>query len=431
MSSLPRSASHIDIDFTDERLTGRGGYRFLAEQAERLNLFSTLEQAVKLKKRQRGASDVDMLWSLIASLAAGQGHLSDVDALRSDTVASRLLGIGEVPDSRRLGEYLSRFDPASIEALTRVSDHLSRQVAPAVIDHMQREQGYVPVFIDGTGIEVDGQLFEQAAAGYDGDIQYWLHTAFVGGLWVGAALHPGGVDVANGWQAQLDRQVRPLLRDNNNVWLRADNAYYRRELIEYCLARGWDYSISVTNDNNKAPVLSVLEDLPESAWEDVGLGESATWSNHQPGGWPCQQHYVVIRRLLDGPQRQLIPAYTVILVSRNDFSLQEIIARHRGKQGQENALKGPLIEMGLHHPPMRSFHGNQAFYLCGQIAQLLLRAVQYCVLPVTARQHGLRPLIRYLMCTVARLVSTGRRWRLCFAKSAFRLDWLWFASQRE
>jgi len=33
-------------------------------------------------------------------------------------------------------------------------------------------------------------------------------------------------------------------------------------------------------------------------------------------------------------------------------------------------------------------------------------------------------LIRYPMRTVARLVRTGRRWRLDFAKSNFRLGWL-------
>jgi len=432
MSSLPRSASGIDIDFTDERLTGRAGYTFIAEQAERLGLTESLNSMVRVKKRQRGASDQQMLWSLVASLASGQGHLSDVDALRCDTVAMQLLGLEEVPDSRRLGEYLSRFDEHSIKALSDVVNKLTHRIARDVIDHEQSEKGYVPIFVDGTGIEVDGRLFEGAAYGYSGDLQYWLHTVFIGGLWVAGELHHGGVDVAAGWKHQLENQVAPLLTAEDAVWLRADNAYYRKEVVEYCQGQGWNYSISVTNDNNKAPVLEVLEGLDESAWQDVGAGESATLSNHQPAGWSCQQSYVVIRKHLDGPQHELIPAYTVILVSRDDLPLKELIKRHRGKQGQENALKGPLIEMGLHHPPMRSFYGNQAFYLCGQIAQLLLRAVQYRVLPVSARRHGLRPLIRYLMCTVARLVFSGRHWRLCFAKTAYRLDWLWFAAmQRE
>ena len=95
----------------------------------------------------------------------------------------------------------------------------------------------------------------------------------------------------------------------------------------------------------------------------------------------------MVRRDWDGDQPRLLPAWTVILVSRDDLPPAELVWRHRRKQGQENALKGPLRELGLNHPPFRWYRANQAFYLCGQIAQLLLRAMQYQMLPETARQH--------------------------------------------
>ena len=95
--------------------------------------------------------------------------------------------------------------------------------------------------------------------------------------------------------------------------------------------------------------------------------------------------------ILPWGQTLLLPVYTVILVSRDDLPLDELVRRHRGKQGQENAFKGPLIDLDLHHPPCRRFRANQAFYICGQIAQVLLRAVQYQLLPARARRHGLRP----------------------------------------
>ena len=40
----------------------------------------------------------------------------------------------------------------------------------------------------------------------------------------------------------------------------------------------------------------------------------------------------------------------------------------------------------------------------------------------------LRPLIRYLVRVVGRLVRSGRRWRLDFARNNFRLDWLYHAA---
>ena len=64
----------------------------------------------------------------------------------------------------------------------------------------QQQLGYVPVFVDGSGIEVEGRCFEQAGCGYNGERQYWLHSVFVGVVWVSARLQPDGSDVAGGWQ---------------------------------------------------------------------------------------------------------------------------------------------------------------------------------------------------------------------------------------
>ena len=84
--------------------------------------------------------------------------------------------------------------------------------------------------------------------------------------------------------------------------------------------------------------------------------------------------------------------------------------------------------MDLHHPPCRGYRANQAFYAYGRMAHMLLRAVQYRLLPKTARRHGIRPLVRHVMRTVARLVTSGRRRSLLFASCCVRRDWLFFAS---
>ena len=62
------------------------------------------------------------------------------------------------------------------------------------------------------------------------------------------------------------------------------------------------------------------------------------------------------------------------------------------------------------------------------MAHLLLRAVQYRLLPEAARRHGIRPLVRHVMRTAARLVTSGCRRSLLFASCCFRRDWLFFTS---
>ena len=211
-----------------------------------------------------------------------------------------------------------------------------------------------------------------------------------------------------------------------------DNAYYRKEVVEWFEQKQWDFSISVTNSNNCRPVLDCIEGLPDSAWAAIRSDktEEAIFSYHQPAKWQREQTYVVTRRWHDGKQWLLEPKYCVILVSRSDLPLKELVKRHREKQGQENAQKGPLIDLDLHHPPCRKFHANQAFYACGQIAQILLRALQYRAIPKTERKHGIRPLIRKLVRSVGRLTCSGRKWTLHFVKTTVALDWLWEASER-
>ena len=104
MNTLLSRPPKVEIDFTDAQLTGFGGWSVLGQMEERLGLPRALS-SVSVKRRARGASDVETLWSLIASLAAGNGALSDLDALREDRVGQRLLGLGHVPSGRRLGEY--------------------------------------------------------------------------------------------------------------------------------------------------------------------------------------------------------------------------------------------------------------------------------------------------------------------------------------
>ena len=428
MSKINPRPGKVEIGFSDDRLTGVGGAVFLASAARRHGLFDRLAEAVSIKVRARGASDMETQWSLVASLAAGNGALSDVDALRGDEVQCELLGLGTAPSSRRLGEFLARLTKWDVERLEAAARHLTASVAPSVVAHEVTGKGYVPVFIDGTGIEVDGRLFEHAATLYTGDRGYWLHGIFVGGLWVSGRFRPGG-DVACGWKGQMKRDLAPLLPEGTPVWVHCDAAHYRGAFVEYLAERGWDYSISVTDPNKCRPVLDVVEDLPERGWTDIGMGESATWVRYRPAAWEAEQSYVVVRRPVER-QGELFPRLTVILANRDDLPLPEVVRRHRSKQGHENAFKGPLIDLDLHHPPCRGYRANQAFYIYGRMAHLLLRAVQFELLPETVRRHGTRPLIRHLMRTVARLVTSGRRRRLLFASCCFRRDWLFFAGLR-
>lgn len=422
---------NFEIDFTDDQISPTAGSFFIARMAQHLGLPEAIDKHLHLKKRRRGASDAEMMLSLIYSLAQGDGAILDVERLRADSPRRSLLGLKTVPDHRRLGEYLHRFDDTACRSLTDLAQAVVRQVAPAVIDHEIETRGYVPVFVDGSGIEVSGRYFEGANKLYNDSEGYWLHGVFVGGLWVEQRLHPGGVDVAKGWREQLEA-VAGLIGEGKPVWARMDNAYYRKSVVEYCDAQGWDYSISVTNATYKRPLRDVVSAFWEEDWTPINDDgtEHAALIHYRPENWEEEHTYVVVRSLYDGNQRLIWPRYTFILVSDDELSLRQLVRRHRGKQGQENAFKGPLIDLDLHHPPCSKFAANRAFYTAGQLAQVLLVAVQYHLLPTEARRHAIRTVIRDLVRTAGKIVRHARRWKLLFAKSGLRLWWLAHAADR-
>ena len=420
MTTLPQT---IAIDFTDEKISSSGGSVFLARAAARLKLPERLREALRLKVRARGASDVDTLLSLIYTLAQGDGTLSDVDALAADEVRQTLLGLSRVPSSRRAGEYLARFDAESVAALQDVARQVAGELADTLCDHARTRHGYVPVFLDGTAIEVTGRYTEAALPGFVDQPHLWWHQVFVGAAQIVQRLHPGTTDAAVGWEALLE-ETAGQLAGQTDIWLRADNAYYKGKLVSFCRSQGWDYSISVTHRLFKQPVLETVDGLDNDAWEPISDHEDATIVYHRPRGWDHDAVYVVVRTWWDGTQKLTRPRHVVILCSRDDLPLGEIVARHRGKQGQETAQKGPLIDLDLHHPPCRRFHANRAYYTLGQLAQLLLIGVQHYLLPAAARGHRIGTIIRRLIRLAAKLVRSGRVTTLKFAKTALRLDWI-------
>ena len=162
-STAPRPLK-VEREFRDARLTGFGGWSALALTAERLGLFGDLAEG--------------------ASAARG---------------------------------VLAKGSEADLDGLLEAARRLAGRVAPAVIEREVAARGWVAVFVDGTEIEVGGELFEGAGRSQEAKRALALHGAFVGGLWASGRLHPGGVHAAHGWREQMESDVVPLLPEGTPV----------------------------------------------------------------------------------------------------------------------------------------------------------------------------------------------------------------------
>ncbi len=163
-----------------------------ARLARFLGLPEKLAAAVRLQRRRRGGSAGQRLLALLYAACAGGGHLHAVDALGADDVARRACGLRTGPASRRLSADLQRMHEAALEGLRECARLVSRCLVPLGAQACGRRWGCGPVFGDGPGIEVEGQLFENAGRGYHGEQQSWLPAVCVGAAWVSARLHAGG-----------------------------------------------------------------------------------------------------------------------------------------------------------------------------------------------------------------------------------------------
>ena len=422
MCSTQSRAWNVDYGYADLKLTKEGGVSFAARLAKESGLCELLETQMNgtLKVRRRGASEAQSILAQVYSLSMSKGHLSDLDDSRHNSVYRLLTGLGEMPCSRRMGEFLRRFRPSDLSRLRQVVAQWLGPLTAEVARRNRDSEGFVPVFIDGTDIEVDGKCFEGAAYGYRNVRRYQMHSVFVGNLMVSARLNEGDRHATHGWLEQLDEDVLGLLSGESDVWIRADNAYYKGEFAEYCRAHGFDYSVSVTNPNCKDPVVDKVWDMADDQWEWINDEEQAIYAYYRPSRWKHKATYAVIRRVVENGQKVLHPsyvyayAYTVILVSTDELPIAEAVARHRGKQGQENAFKGPLNDMNLHHPPCKSYMANQAFYLCGLLAQALVRGVQYWMMPPGEWRRSLGTIIERLIEIPAMLTRSARRFQLKF-----------------
>ncbi len=94
---------------------------------------------------------------------------------------------------------------AALEGLRECARLVSRRLVPLGAQACGQRWGSVPVCGDGPGLEVEGQLCENAGRGYHGEKQSWLHSVCVEVAWVSARLNAGG----NGREGGLAGAIGP------------------------------------------------------------------------------------------------------------------------------------------------------------------------------------------------------------------------------
>ena len=138
-----------------------------------------MQEATTGRFRYREPVVIDRFSVLRRWIASGSG--SSVDRQRQSGIAGFEEHGGLSKDW--LGDCVSmrhcKTNARHADSLRDLTTQIAKLIVPSIIRREIKRRGYVPIFLDGTAIEVKGKNFEGAGKIYTGDKAFRLHSANV------------------------------------------------------------------------------------------------------------------------------------------------------------------------------------------------------------------------------------------------------------
>jgi len=248
-------------------------------------------------------------------------------------------------------------------------------------------------------VEVEGNCFDAARVGRDGEkIIRWM-TLMLGPLSVAQELVAGNRDeglampgLLTGARETIDEMVG---REGKVLGL-FDAAYFEKQVTDLLSEMGWDFIVCA--NQQRVTLQRIAEEV--GRWSPSGSDAARGWAesqvccfNHLPENWakpvsiisrrwrkegelPGTWHYSFVATRIEPGQ---LPAK----LRRNYCS--SIWMLYGTKQGRENHYKTPLRDEGLHHPPSCRLGVDQAFYTLGAAASNVAMVLRYAVVEKSER----------------------------------------------
>src|SRR3970282_1656983 len=129
--SIVGKVGKFNICFEEVCLSSHAGMVLLHEFAEKLGVRDILDEALKVKQRERGYSESALVMGLVNNLVVGGDCLLDLEVLRGDTGTQALLEVSDVLAPTTAGEFLRKFDIGDIHDLRRGEHTGERGGSPA------------------------------------------------------------------------------------------------------------------------------------------------------------------------------------------------------------------------------------------------------------------------------------------------------------
>ena len=438
----------------NEAVTAWGGLALIEALARRMRLWS--EARGEMPRRTRTAAGYEsttVLAAMIHGLLSGARGTYAAEPLREDEALKRLVGLeAGVPEEATVWRALGQWaDKDGAAALGRLQRRLCRRLIERTSTAAMRVEGFTPVFIDGTWLEVGRETKFEAAKFFDGAAKLMLSSVWIGPYLTGQHFAPEGGGEMN---ASLDL-INPIWRDvvkplklASSVLILADSLYGNdTALKKFEALKGTRY---VVGANALADLERVAAEQPQTQWQDTGANPKRRWAESglcvhafQAADWK-RPRTVVTRRWR--PEGEMFFRYASVLtnLAPSDARVMRMMRGERitfaqavwrlydRKGAMENQFKDALIDLGLHHPPCEQLARNEVFYAVAALALNLSIGVRNLGLQGEQRTMRLWRLrrelpaiparaVRHARCMKVFLYSTSNRLRSIFTAAMVRL----------
>ncbi len=454
------------------KTTAYGGLALAHKLVSYLGLAKAIDTELVLLKLHLPYSESDHVLTHAYNMFVGGECIEDIASLQNSKAFRTLVGACRVPDPTTAGDFLRRFTTHDLGVLDGVLDEVRSRVWQRLPRGRRR---LATVDLDSTIKPVYGECKMGAAFSYKKTWSY--HPLLISLAETNEPLRlinrSGNAGSAEGVEEALDPVLGRLKESFKKVLVRGDSAFYRRELIELCVAQGADFALVM---KASAGLVTAAEALPEVSWrpfvsrqEELRRDESlrcrrrrlrlrrlkakrrgyrtlsttAEWvteMRYRPTGMK-QDFRVVIKRQLIREERQLQMferyEYRFLITSLEDRSAADVVKVAYGRCAQENTIEQLKNGIAAMRMPTGELVANGAFMTAAAIAWSLKSWLTLLALPVEAlgwewkrfRQsfvHVAAKITRQARQVVARLASSHRFTTQILAASE-RLDALVFS----
>lgn len=399
-----------EADRDSARVTAKGGLVLAQKVAQRIHLWKDAKRLLPTRKDPTQGFPTEMVaCAVVHGLLSGGRGFQATEALREDEPLLKMLGMSAAPSAETVEEVVKSV--AQRQDGTRHINALVSSQARKTIKELKKKElcnchGFMPVWGDGTLLEVTGKNFDSKKV-IDGKVGQLCGGVFVGPLAGGLRFALEGEGESSVVVEELERVfqevIKPVGREKDALVL-LDSLYgYEPVLDRVERFRRAHYIVGVSGLTSAARTMA---DLPEACWEDTGPVESLSWEASgvataylQCEGWEKKRTMVCRRFRRKG---EMLWEYRAVATDLDEneprvaammrepgLSYAQAIWRlYAFKQGMENYWKELLSDMGLHHPPCAKAAVNEFFYGLGAVAWNLSVALRR--LAFTGRQRSMR-----------------------------------------